>query len=585
MAMETTTTIDKFLGLHQDSTEGLNIAVGELAELQNIRITETFKMRKREGYSQLVSAGSAKIDGMWYGKLGNTFYFVIARSGTISTVNLSTGALTSIGTLTAGRAYFFAFNDKLYIQNGAEYKSWTGAGNIADVAGYIPKVAIGTPPTGGGTPLEDINTLTGKKHQTFNGNNSATTFQLLETSITSVDSVYVNGVLKTVTTHYTVNTTNGTVTFTAGNTPPIGTDNVDIYWTKGTGNRTFVTAHKQSALFGGANDSRVFMYGVDNKIVYSALGDGVPSAEYFPENNYLLIGSDEYNVTHLSKQYDRLIIHKEKDTHYCVYDYDVTLGASFPTYPLNDSVGNIAFGEGRNVLNNPFIITSNGVFQFTQSNVRDERNAQLMSSRVNIGLQALDLSTAITFDWEKNYEYFVCVGSDIYVYNYKIDVWYYFKLADIPSCFMEINGTCYFGTSTGKVMKFDTTVKTDAGTAISSMWKLGYLAFGANYVSKFLNFGWVGLQPQGKSKCVISWESDKGASSDDYIIVYALIDFGNVNFADYSFDTNSSPKPFRLKLKVKKFSYMTLIGKNNESTYDMTILNITLPVTFGGMAK
>lgn len=35
-------------------------------------------------------------------------------------------------------------------------------------------------------------------------------------------SVYVNGVLKTVTTHYTVNVDTGIVTFTGGNTPPMG---------------------------------------------------------------------------------------------------------------------------------------------------------------------------------------------------------------------------------------------------------------------------------------------------------------------------------------------------------------------------
>jgi hypothetical protein len=177
------------------------------------------------------------------------------------------------------------------------------------------------------------------------------------------------------------------------------------------------------------------------------------------------------------------------------------------------------------------------------------------------------------------------VGNKGYIYNYKLDVWYYFELADIPTCFVDIDGVLYFGTSLGKLMKFDTDTKTDNGTAISSRWRLGYLAFGANYISKFINFGWVGLQNSGKSKCVLNWESDKGSSSEDYTVEYNLTDFGNVDFSDFTFNTNSSPKPFRLKLKVKKFSYMTLIGENNETTYDMTILNVTLPVTFGGMAK
>jgi hypothetical protein len=583
---EATITINKFLGLNMDSTDGLNIQTGELSVLKNIRITENYKMKKREGYIQAFATGSGgKIQGMWYGKLGNTYYFVFARDGKVYNGNLNNGTTTEIGTLTNARTFFFAFNDKLYIQNGSEYKYWSGAGSIADVSGYIPKVAVATPPAGGGTLFESINLLTGKKHQTFNGNNASTLFQLAENNIVSVDSVYVGGVLKTVTTHYTVNLTNGTVTFTAGNIPPTGTDNVDIYWTKGSGTRSTVTSNRQSVLFGGANDSRVFMYGKDNKIIYSALADGVPSVEYFPENNYLLIGSDEYDITHLSRQYDRLIVHKEKDSHYCVYEYDVTNGASFPTYPLNDSIGNVAFGEGRTILNNPFVITKNGVFQFVATNVRDEKNAVFTSQRVQVGLDELDLTNAITFDWEKNYEYWLAVTNKVYIYNYKIDVWYYFELADTPSCFLEIDGIAYFGTSNGKIMKFDKEKLNDNGTTIKAKVETGFMSFDANYITKFLNFGFIGLQPQGKSKCLVSWITDNNNSSDIYTIQYNLIDFNNINFNDFSFLVSDSPKPFRLKLKAKKFCYFKLICENNETDKDMVILNITLPVVFGGVAK
>jgi hypothetical protein len=62
MAQESTITIDKFLGLHQDSTDGLNIEVGELAELTNIRITENYKMRKREGYLRKLTVGTSDIN-------------------------------------------------------------------------------------------------------------------------------------------------------------------------------------------------------------------------------------------------------------------------------------------------------------------------------------------------------------------------------------------------------------------------------------------------------------------------------------------------------------------------------------------
>jgi uncharacterized protein (TIGR02217 family) len=40
--------------------------------------------------------------------------------------------------------------------------------------------------------------------------------------VSATVQVYVNGVLKTLTTHYTLNATTGTITFTGGNTPPLG---------------------------------------------------------------------------------------------------------------------------------------------------------------------------------------------------------------------------------------------------------------------------------------------------------------------------------------------------------------------------
>lgn len=678
MAQEATVIIDRFLGLRQDNAGDLTLEVGELAECKNIRITDNYKMRKREGYVDLfTTAIGTAIRGMWYGKLANTYrtvfscggyiyskdeiagtdydsidtasythvdvikttayasatagttgadgmtivvnsdgtqrtevtqanidlvasigkyyyhtdktvWLIVAKSDYASIALARTGLATTtvyyrIGSCADARTYFFAFNDKLYIQDGTSYKYWSGSANVADVAGYIPKVAIATPPAGGGTPYEDINTLTGKKHQTFNGDGSATAYYLAETTLTSIDSVYVGGVLQTLTTHYTVNATTGVVTFISA--PATGVDNVDIYWTKGTGTRTTVTAHKQSILFGGANDSRVFMYGVHNKVIYSALADGVPSAEYFPENNFLLVGSDEYDVTGLSKQYDRLVIHKEKDTHYSTYEFDATLGTSFPTYPLNDVIGNIAFGEVRSVLNNPFTVNLNSVYQFAATNVRDEKNAVLMSDRVRIGLDALDLTTAITFDWEKNFEYWVFVGNKGYIYNYKIDVWYYFELYHTPTCFIEIDGECYFGTSTGLIMKFDTGTFTDNGNAVSAKWETGFLSFGVNYIRKFLTFGWVGLQPETKSYCDVTWESDRDISPENYVVSYNLFDFGDVDFGDFEFNTNYNPQPFRLKFKIKKFCYVKFIGINDKTDKAMTILNLNLPALLGGMSK
>ena len=119
----------------------------------------------------------------------------------------------------------------------------TTSGAIATVATPVGK----TQTRGKGIdPNEKAgNLLTGKKRMTYKADGTAV-YKLAETSIGSVDSVYVLGVLQTLTTQYTVDLTAGTVTFTAGNIPvaSIDEDEVEIYWTKGVGTRSSVVNNR-----------------------------------------------------------------------------------------------------------------------------------------------------------------------------------------------------------------------------------------------------------------------------------------------------------------------------------------------------
>lgn len=571
--------INKFLGLHLDSTGDTNLKPGELAECKNIRITEGYKARKREGYSELfASLGNHNIQGMWKGTLKGTEFFLFACNGhTYKHIN---GVNTSIGTLTDAKTDFFAFDDKVYILNGHEYKYFDGT-IFGEVLGYRPKIAIGTPPSGGGTPYEGINNLTGTKHQTFSADGAATEYQLAETSINSIDFVKVNGVTKTITTDYTINLSTGKVTFTTA--PGTGQDNVDIGWTKGNGYRAAIEKCRGSMLY----SNRIFLWGNTehkNRRYYSGLADKVPSAEYFPANNFSDVGSDEYEITDIVKQYNRQIIFKENDAYYSFLEVinDIT---TFPVFNLNNK-GNVAFNQARLIKNTPYTVNE-GIYKWSSTNIENETNATIESLRVQVALDKLNLKNAITHDYEAMGEYWLCIGKEVYIYSYRYDVWFYFLLNDTPTCFIEIDQKLYFGTNNGQIMKFGESGMqlTDNGTVINAKLETGFLDFGDNYRRKFLNFGWVGLQPESKSKCLIEWQSDYSSSSDAENISYNLADFVNVDYNNVSFDVNYNPQPFRLKLKAKKFTYFKLIITNDSAEETMTILNITLPAITGGMSK
>lgn len=581
------TKIDKFLGINENTAGDTQLLVGESPMMINFRLTENNKLRKREGYTQLfASLGANDIKGMWYGKLGGTFYFLFAANGNIYKHDLSLGTNTSIGTLTDAKTSFFAFGGKVYMLNGNEYKSWNGT-TFATVDGYIPLIATATPPTGGGIADESINLLTGKKRQTFSGDGAALAYQCAETDLTSVDVVKVGGVVKTVTVDYTVVLATGIVTFTVA--PVAGVDNVDIQWTKGTGSRAEITANFHAMFFGGQNDSRIFVYGDGtNRYYFTGLANGVPSAEYFPAFNYREISSDEFAVTDIVRQYDRQIIYTNGgETWYSYYDPIIVGGitiADFPTFPLNDTVGNVATGQAQLIQNNPFSI-QNGVYEWSATNVRDERNASYMSKRVQPSLDAVNLTTAITVDWEANREYWLAIGNKIWVYNYRLDAWYKFETAANITCFLILDDLLYFGTDAGQIMKFDTTELTDNGTVITCEWEMNFYDFEAEWLQKFLTEMWISLKPETKSSVDITYQTDRVGTSNTYTATYNLSTFTGANFGEWSFLVNYNPQPFHFKIKAKKFVYLKITLTNSQTDDKLTILSMTLPTRYGSKVK
>jgi len=457
---------------------------------------------------------------------------------------------------------------------------------MTDVEGYIPKTYVGTKPDGtDGTKFEPINALTGKRKQHFNGDNTATVYKLAEKSNISVDKVLVNGIEKTVATHYTVNATKDEVTFTSGNVPPTGINNVEIYYTHDNNtDRAEAVKYTHARIYGGKNDNRVFLYGNGNRIIYSDLANGVPSAEYFPVTNTMDVGSSQYDVTGLTVQYDRMLIHKERGTWWTQYDYDTTLlMANFPVYPLNDNVGASYKGVEQVCQNNPFVLHNKQLWQFVASNVRDERNVDYLSERVQPLLDQLDFTNVRTIDYEKYGEYWIILDNRAYIYSYRTGVWFYYYFADTITTAIVKEDKVVLGTSGGDLMEMDGALD-DNGTLINAFAETGWIDYGYSAMRKFLNFMWVQIFPESDTSAEIYYQVDRGALRLVKEIQYKNIDFEDIDFADFSFATNYNPKSFRLKPKAKKFVYIKFSFINNKRNR-LTLLGLTAPSLLGGQSK
>ena len=597
-------TINKFLGLNLSNTGDTQIKLGESGNMNNFYITNDYKLRKMYGYKCFYDF-ETEIQGMYATILNGYHYLLVATDGKLYYFlsdeledeedwdNIQPHLIGSIGT---SECSFFTFDNKVYILCG-EYYSWDGT-TLRFVAGYIPKVFISTPPAGGGTEYEQINLLTGNKKQTFNGDGTSSQYHLAEQNITGVISVYVNGVnipsrvVPEQQTYYEVDTTTGVVTIVP--TPSQGLDNVEITWLKSNlSNRNFIKKMKFGTIFGGDVDTRVFLYGnpdEPNRIRYSGVTeDGIPSVEYFPTFNQLDVGAKNYSVTDLTRQYDRLLVTTNKPE-----AYYLTLGtlqidenrveSSVQTFPLNETHGNIAMGQGRVLNNDPVTIEDGAIIKWKSTNVRDERNMSDISQKIKLDLIGRNLKNVKTLDYQKENQYWVVDGDRIYIYNYVNDTFSRITTAHVLNNITELDGNVYATTEQGKIVKFGEQFADYDGFVINAKWEMDFYDFETPYLRKTMRKIWVLMQPQAKASAEIGYITNKNESPTKKRIEYSLTFFDDVDFSDFSFQVSNNPQPFRLKLKAKKFTNLKITIDNKERT-DCTILALSLRVETGGESK
>jgi hypothetical protein len=546
---------------------------------------------KNSAGTQLVEIAQASIDnvasvGKFYYHTDKKVYLIVAKGAHVNIAAARTALGTAtvympIGTLTDARTSFFFKDSALYILNGAEYYKWTGSGSIAAVTGYRPTIAINAPPAGGGTLYEQINLLTGAKSQTFSTVNLSTAYVLAESPDT-VDSVYLGGVELALTTDYTLDDPITTVTLVAN--PGDGEGNLRVNWTKAnSANRALVTSNTYASKF-GSNDERIFLFGGGNGRLHSGITlDGTSTAEYFEATCIDYLG---VNITDICQQYDRQIIFSDNGAYYS-YQEDVTTSGvtitSFPMFPLNSKIGNVAVGQTQLIMNNPVSIDT-GVYNWLSTNVRDERNTTHLSKRVQPSMDDVNLASAITYDYEKMGEYWLAVSDTIWVYNYRLDAWYKFVLLDTPTCFIEIDGQMYFGTDDGRIMKFDSELRSFNGSNILAELYMGFTDAGSPNRTKYLEESHIAVKAEAHVKLDVYWETNKKNPKDTpKTIGYNNLDYDDVDYDDWSYEGNYNPQPFPVKTKAKDWVYFRHIFISNSDYYAAQILEVTMEPSIGGV--
>ena len=459
---------------------------------------------KRLGWRTLFTV-EAPINGLFYAVFESGAEKYIVHGGTKLYTFTDAGFVQVYDGMNNARSAAFSHGGKLYILDGASYLVANETGDTIGVTSvsehaFIPTTVIGAPATGGGTPFEPVNMLTGKRINSMIGDGTSTVFKLDSENIDSVESVKIDGVLKAETTDYTVNLSDGTVTFTqapAESAAGGGVDNVVIAFTKNVpGYISRIEKCTIAASYGYNNDNRFFLSGNPEYQNWD-WQSGLDDPTYFPDTGYTKIGADTSAVMGYIKQYDTMTIIKnsnEQDAELFLRTATFTDDNKviFPVKQGAKGVGAVSIAAFSTLRDDPLFLSKEGVFAIASSSVNQERVLQDRSFYVNSKLTKEEgLDKAVSVVW--NGYYILCVNGHCYVadsrqrtgdsrteqYSYE---WYYWT--NIPAVmFLENGGDLYFGTSDGRVCKFNTDITgvsrfNDDGDPIVARWSTKYDTFG-----------------------------------------------------------------------------------------------------------
>lgn len=581
-------TIRNFSGINQSPDGDADLLMGQAAYMENWRVTREGNLRIRPGVKTLYDfggEGQTQLRGLWSGLVAGQECLIAACKGHLWRLSLSTDSTQAedLGSIYDAPVCFIPFSGKLYILDGQDYYCFGGSGQIERVTGYIPIIYTATPPSGGGVAAEQVNLLTGSKRQRFSPYGSEKNYCLAEKEIDSVDRVTVSGVAVT---GYTCDKTTGVVTLAQA--PAVtAPDSVEITWTKGAGRRSELLNMRFSEIYGGENDTRVFLYGDGtNRISYSGLTEqGCLSAEYFPVLNTMDVGSGNTPVTALCRQYDRLLIFKSSEAWYAAYAPIASATGQIPAFsvlPLNSSIGCEAPGQAVLVENAPFTLSAGAVYKWVSSSVRDERNAQRVSDRVQAFLAGMTLSQATVFDNEREREWWLCCADKAVIYNYANDAWYLYSGIPAFLC-ARYGGQLIVSSRQGVIARMTEKRRSDDGREIDAVWESGSMAFADANRYKYANAVCLTLKPDSRVRVHVGVQTDADVRIQDMTAASGLSTLCAMDFGHFSFRVNRKPFTVRLRFRTGRFTFYKLFLKSSSASSTATVLSASVPVSYANM--
>lgn len=559
-------------------------------------------IEKRNGYKILAYLGQkANINGVWNVDTISGEFFIIHCGTKLYEMKTDFSSYTEIlDDLKDEVSQGIIINSKLLILDSKraivyDLLSEKDKVKYLDEIGYIPTTQIARAPNGLlSQAYESANLVQDSRINLFTSNETDTIYQLDQTNITKIDSVEIlndNGEWKTKSiTEYKANISEGQVIFNeaVGKSPVDGRDNVRIKFTKKSEeNKSQINKCNIMHVYGyaGANN-RVFMTGnkdYPNIVMYSYLED----ITYIPVENVIKIGLETSPITGIAKlNSGKLAILKNvSDTDSTIFYIGYATYNGQEAFPLEGSTkgeGNISQHAHDVLINEPLILTQNGVFALNTATFTDERFVYHRSYYIDEKLKKENnLSKAVGI--VNDGKYYLAVNDHVYVAdsrfksntnnskysNYQYE-WYYWTNLPVKIWFVW-NNELYFGDKYGNICKFrsndDENRFKDVDKNVEAEW---------NSIILDLN------KPANK-KNIKRVSISSNPTNSELTIGYRLKN-GDKEVLSKEYLNNIYPKTTIIRKKAKKLSFFSLYIENKENT-NMNFNSICVVYTIGSYYK
>lgn len=360
------------------------------------------------------------------------------------------------------------------------------------------------------------------------------------------------------------------------------------------------------ALYGGSNDTRVFVSGNENRRARD-FASGLYDASYFSDLMYTDVGGDESAIVGYHKLYGSLVIVKDgKGTGAAQYLRTFSLaedesGNTRAVFEVRQGGGEypaICASSFKNADGLPVYLGIDGVLALKGTSVEGQNNTVCISETIN-GRLKKEKNPENAVGAQCDGKYYLFFGDHAYVCvpesGYE---WFWFDALPEVRCALVRGRTLYMGSCDGKIYRFMAedekeayydNVAYDGGLenarAIEAVWEIAPSTLGDYSSYKTIRSCYVTCVPYKKSSVRVFYNTNEDFLDPVMSENIDLFSFEAVDFERFTFKTISAPFVFSTSMKAKNVYVFGLRLVNDAAGEPFGVLAVSIKYRRGKYVK